>query len=80
MSELRSNVTHIVASILQVDPGALDARKNLVELGLTSLGMVELLGELEVRHGVVIPPGEVTPENFATVDSVSGLLARLGAA
>lgn len=80
MSEIRSSVTTIVAEILRVEPGTLETGSNLQDQGLTSLGMIELLGALEDRHRVAIPPHEVTPENFRSVESLSGLLQRLGAA
>lgn len=46
------------------------------EVGLDSLGFVELKHQVEKRFGIAISEDEFTPENFATISSLTGLIAR----
>jgi acyl carrier protein len=46
------------------------------DIGLDSLGFVELKTQVESRHGIVIPDDDFTPENFATVESLASLVER----
>lgn len=45
--------------------------------GLDSLGFVELRTQAQSRFGTPIPETEFTPENFATIRSVSAMIQRL---
>ena len=47
------------------------------DLGLDSVGFVELREQVEKRFGVSISEGDFTPENFATLSSLTGLIDRL---
>jgi acyl carrier protein len=49
----------------------------LVDIGLTSLDMVNLLFEVEAAFDVTIPTHELTTENFETIAVIEALLARL---
>ena len=49
----------------------------LVDIGLTSLDMVNLLFEVEATFDVTIPTHELTTENFETIAVIEELLARL---
>lgn len=46
------------------------------DLGLDSLGFVELREQVERRFGVVVPDDEFTPENFSTISSLTSLITR----
>lgn len=46
------------------------------ELGIDSLGFVELKAQVEKRFGIIISEDEFTPENFATISSLTGLITR----
>ena len=46
------------------------------DLGIDSLGFVELKEQVERRFGIVIPDDDFTPENFATVSSLTSLIHR----
>jgi len=48
--------------------------------GLDSLGFVELRTQAQSGFGVQIPDAEFTPENFATIRSVTAMVRRLLAA
>ena len=49
----------------------------LADLSLSSLKMVSLMLAIESEFAVAIPPHEITPQNFESVGSVDGMLARL---
>jgi acyl carrier protein len=46
------------------------------DLGIDSLGFVELREQAEKRFGIVISDDDFTPENFATLSSLAGLIRR----
>ena len=46
------------------------------DLGLDSLGFVELKDQVEKRFNIVISEDEFTPENFSTISSLTGLINR----
>jgi acyl carrier protein len=54
--------------------------RQLSELGLSSLKMVNLMLAVELQFDVVIPQGDITPENFHSLASIEALLARLAVA
>ena len=51
--------------------------EDLVEEGfLTSLEMVMLISEISSRMGVQLPPEEIVPENFRSVESIRALIEK----
>jgi len=46
------------------------------DVGLDSLGFVELREQIAQRFGIVISDDDFTPENFATLSSLSSLIAQ----
>lgn len=46
------------------------------DLGIDSLGFVELREQVEKRFGIVISDDDFTPENFATISSLTNLIDR----
>lgn len=58
-------------------PIQIDAR--LADLGLSSIKMVNLMLAIEVEFDLVIPQGEITPDNLDSIASVERLLERLAA-
>lgn len=59
------------ASTLQRD-------RNLQELGLTSMDMVNLMLSIEAEFDVTIPPKRLVPNNFRTINNIEALLRDLG--
>jgi acyl carrier protein len=53
-----------------------DAHVPLRDLGLTSLRMIQLLGELETAFDIRIADDEVGPENFDTFDQLVAYVTR----
>lgn len=56
-------------------PLPIDAR--LADLGMSSLKMVNLMLAMEVEFDIAIPQEEITPDNFASIGSVEGVVERL---
>jgi acyl carrier protein len=48
------------------------------DLGLDSVGFVELRTQVEKRFSIVVSDDEFTPANFATISSLTGLIHRRG--
>ena len=46
------------------------------DLGIDSLGFVELREQVEKRFSIIISDDDFTPENFATISSLTSLIDR----
>jgi acyl carrier protein len=46
---------------------------------LDSFDIISLISELDDAFGIIINGEDVIPENFSSVEAISGLLKRLGA-
>ena len=46
------------------------------DLGVDSLGFVELREQVEKRFSIVISDDDFTPENFSTISSLTSLINR----
>jgi acyl carrier protein len=46
------------------------------DLGIDSLGFVELKEQVEKRFGIAISDDDFTPEHFATISSLTNLIDR----
>ena len=53
---------------------------SLRDAGLTSMAAVRLMLSIEAVFAIAIPDRELTPENFATADSIEALILRMRAA
>ncbi len=54
--------------------------QQLSDLGLSSLKMVNLMLSVEMEFDIMIPQGDITPENFHSVASIAGLVEKTLAA
>lgn len=79
MSERGETETKLRGLVEAVLPGArgIDPDGSLLEAGIDSVAMVDLLASLEERFGVQVPPEEITQENFASLRSLGELVERL---
>ena len=68
-------VTIILAKHDQSRPVALD--EELARLGFTSIDLVELMLAVEGEFDLLIPPSDITTENFRSIAAVDRLVARL---
>ena len=50
---------------------------HLVDAGMTSMAMVDLMLAIEAEFDVTIPQREMTPANFQSVASLASMLDRL---
>ena len=50
---------------------------DLVEIGFTSVDMVNLMLAVEAEFDVTIPPFDITPENFRSIETIHALVTRL---
>jgi acyl carrier protein len=71
-ADVHNRITALVAAILTQNalpaepvPGA-----RLVDAGLTSMDMVNLMLAVEAEFDFTIPQGEITPENFQSVETL----------
>ena len=53
---------------------------DLAKLGFTSIDMVELMLAVEGEFDIIIPPVDITAENFRSTGSIDRMVARLGTA
>jgi acyl carrier protein len=52
---------------------------DLIEIGMTSVDMVNLMLAVEAEFDVMIPPADITPENFRSIATIEALVCRLSA-
>jgi acyl carrier protein len=76
-SDIRSRIIVLVQGILEqnsieaeVTPSA-----KLVDIGLTSMDMVNLMLGVEAEFDFMIPQDHITPENFQSVESLERMVA-----
>jgi acyl carrier protein len=77
-ADVRNRIVFLVKAILEqnaifaeVTPDAL-----LVDVGLTSTDMVNLMLGVEAEFDLMLPQAEITPENFQSVETLERLIAR----
>jgi acyl carrier protein len=58
------------AIVAKVEPATL-----LVDVGLTSMDMVNLMLGVEAEFDFTIPQSEITPENFQSVETLERMIA-----
>jgi len=71
-ADVHSRITALVAAILRQNalPAELAPDTRLVDAGLTSMDMVSLMLSVEAEFDFTIPQGEITPENFQSVETL----------
>ncbi len=72
----------VVAAVRETlpDQATAEGADPLAECDLDSVAIIQLLAALEDRFHLPIPPEEIRPENFASVDALSRMIERLQAA
>ncbi len=60
--------------IAAIEPFPVD--RQLSDIGLSSLKMVNLMLSVELEFDIMIPQAEITPENFHSVASIAKLVER----
>jgi acyl carrier protein len=75
-TEIRTRVMALVKAILEQNAitAAVDPDTRLVDVGLTSMDMVNLMLGVEAEFDFTIPQSEITPENFQSVKSLEAMV------
>ena len=71
-ADVYKRIVALVQAILARNalPTQLDPDAKLVDAGLTSMDMVNLMLSVEAEFDFTIPQGEITPENFQSVETL----------
>ena len=75
--DIQERVIRLVKSILiqNAVTAEVDAESRLVDVGLNSVDMVNLMLGLEAEFDFTIPQAEITPENFQSIRTLQQLIA-----
>ncbi|OPZ00600.1 acyl carrier protein [Bradyrhizobium sacchari] len=75
--ELRNRIIKLVKGILAQNSLSADVAPSakLVDVGLTSMDMVNLMLGVEAEFDFTIPQSEITPENFQSVETLERMVA-----
>jgi acyl carrier protein len=76
-TELRNRIIKLVKGILEQNSLSADItpQAKLVDVGLTSMDMVNLMLGVEAEFDFTIPQSEITPENFQSVETLERMVA-----
>lgn len=76
-TELRNRIIKLVKGILEQNSLSADItpQAKLVDAGLTSMDMVNLMLGVEAEFDFTIPQSEITPENFQSVETLERMIA-----
>jgi acyl carrier protein len=77
VNDVQGRLLALVKSILDQNAIAADLQPAtlLVDVGLTSMDMVNLMLAVEAEFDFTIPQSEITPENFQSVETLKRLVA-----
>ena len=75
-TDVQDRIIALVKSILEQNAitAALDPETRLVDVGLTSMDMVNLMLGVEAEFDFTIPQSEITPENFQSVKTLQRMI------
>jgi acyl carrier protein len=78
VSDVQSRLLALVKSILKQNAitAAVEPATLLVDVGLTSMDMVNLMLAVESEFDFTIPQSEITPENFQSVETLTSLVTN----
>jgi len=76
-TDVRNRIMKLVKGILEQNSLAADVAPaaKLVDVGLTSMDMVNLMLGVEAEFDFTIPQSEITPENFQSVETLERMVA-----
>jgi acyl carrier protein len=76
-TDVESRILALVKAILEQNSIVSDvqAESRLVDIGLTSMDMVNLMLSVEAEFDFTIPQAEITPENFQSVRTLEQMVA-----
>jgi len=75
-ADVQDRILALVKSILEQNAitAALAPETRLVDAGLTSMDMVNLMLGVEAEFDFTIPQSEITPENFQSVETLQRMI------
>jgi acyl carrier protein len=75
---VRNRILALVKSILQANAITAEVQPDsrLVDVGLTSMDMVNLMLGVEAEFDLTIPQSEITPENFQSVEALERMIVN----
>lgn len=76
-TDMRDRIIKLVRGILEQNALSADITPSakLVDAGLTSMDMVNLMLGVEAEFDFTIPQAEITPENFQSVETLERMVA-----
>ncbi|MDA9464329.1 phosphopantetheine-binding protein [Bradyrhizobium sp. CCBAU 53415] len=76
-TDVRNRIIKLVKGILEQNSLTADVtpQAKLVDIGLTSMDMVNLMLGVEAEFDFTIPQSEITPENFQSVETLERMIA-----
>ena len=77
-ADVQDRVLALVEAILKQNSIAVqvDPESRLVDVGLTSMDMINLMLGVEAEFDFTIPQPEITPENFQSIKTLELMIAR----
>jgi acyl carrier protein len=75
-ANVRGRVLALVKAILEQNSIVIDVlpESRLVDIGLTSMDMVNLMFGVESEFDLTIPQSEITPENFQSIEALERMI------
>lgn len=75
-ASVQNRVLSVVRSVLQENSIVADVHpeSRLVDIGLDSMDMVELMLKVEAEFDLTLPQPEITPENFQSVKTLEVMI------
>jgi acyl carrier protein len=77
-SDVQHRILGLVKNILRQNAitAEVDAESLLVDVGLTSMDMVNLMLGVEAEFDFTIPQSEITPENFLSIGTLQAMVMK----
>ena len=77
-ADVRNRVLALVKAILEQNAivAEVNPQSRLVDVGLTSMDMVNLMLGVEAEFDFTIPQPEITPENFQSIRTLELMIVR----
>ena len=77
-ADIRKRIVVLVRAILEQNSITADVlpSSRLVDAGLTSMDMVNLMLGVEAEFDFTIPQAEITPENFQSVETLERMVTK----
>ncbi len=75
---MHDDIIKFIGAEVSLDPDhVITGSTDLLLTGLVdSLGVIDIVGWIEDKHGLMIDPADITLENFQTVDQMVGYIER----